>query len=121
MLVDMTKPSSEAIWLERVLAWRQDGRSAAHYCEDKPYHPSSLLSWSSRLGQEGKVQPLTTRRKRAFETVSSATFARIVARPTPQPSAAVVVAVGASRIEVAEGFDPGLLRSVVSALAGGGQ
>jgi hypothetical protein len=121
MLVDMTKPSSEAIWLERVLAWRQDGRSAAQYCEDQPYHPSSLLSWSSRLGQVGKVQPLTNRRKGAAKAAAATTFARIVARPAPQPSAAVVVAVGASRIEVTEGFDPGLLHAVVSALAGGGQ
>lgn len=119
MLVDMTKPSSEAMWLERVLAWRQDGRSAARYCEDKPYHPSSLLSWSSRLGQEGKVQPLINRR--ASRATPLVTFARVVARPTPQPSAAVVVAVGASRIEVTEGFDPGLLHAVVSALGGGGQ
>lgn len=121
MLVDMTKPSSEAIWLERVLAWRQDGRSAAQYCEDQPYHPSSLLSWSSRLGQEGKVQRLTKRRKGAAQAEAGATFARVVARPAPQPSAAVVVAVGASRIEVSEGFDPGLLHAVVRALAGGGQ
>lgn len=117
----MTKPSSEAVWLERVLAWRQDGRSAAQYCEDKPYHPSSLLSWSSRLGQEGKVQPLTNRRDRAAKKALPATFARVVTRANPQPTTAVVVAVGASRIEVAEGFDPGLLRAVVTALSGGGQ
>ena len=117
----MTKRSSEAIWLERVLAWRQDGRSAAQYCEDKPYHPSSLLSWSSRLGQEGKVQPLTRRRKHAGLSAAVATFARVVARPALPPTAAVVVAVGTSRIEVAEGFDPVLLRAVVDALVGGGQ
>lgn len=121
MLVDMTKPSNEAIWLERVLAWRQDGRSAARYCEDQPYHPSSLLSWSSRLGQEGKVQPLTTRRKGTAKAATAATFTRIVARPAPQPHAAVVVAVGASRIEVTDGFDPCLLQAVVHALTGGGQ
>jgi len=121
MLADMTKPSSEAIWLERVLAWRQDGRSAAQYCEDQPYHPSSLLSWSSRLGQQGKVHPLTHRRKGTAKSAPAATFARVVARPAPQPSAAVVVSIGASRIEVTEGFDPGLLKAVVTALAGGGQ
>jgi hypothetical protein len=114
------KPSNDAIWLERVLAWRQDGRSASRYCEDQPYHPSSLLLSSSRLGQrEGPAAEQST--KWAAKAATAAAFAGIVARPASQPHAAVVLAVGASRTQVTDGFDPCLLHAIVHALTGGGQ
>jgi hypothetical protein len=118
----MTKASSESIWLERVLAWRQSGCSAAQFCEDKAFHPSSLLSWSSRLGREGKVPALARGRRRGVQASETGlSFVRVVTRAAtaPQPSAAVVVAIGGSRIEVTSDFDPALLRAVVEALTVG--
>jgi hypothetical protein len=124
--------TDEDTWLERVVEWRRSGVSAAEFCEGKPYEVGALRTWSSRLGQEGKVErsALGRRRKSTSPSARSAvTFARVVsvAEPKVDESAVrcvdalggLVVAVGSTRIEIARGFDPDLLRSVVQALAAG--
>jgi hypothetical protein len=124
----------EKDWLERVLAWRASGVTAAEFCEGAPFDASSLRTWSSRLGREGKVprSPIGRRPKKA-EVAPSVRFARVVTRaaeaePGLVPVAfsgstsaapALAVVIGESRIEVCAGFDPSLLRAVVSALGGG--
>jgi hypothetical protein len=121
--------TSEDVWLERVVAWRKSGVSAAKFCEGTSYDASSLRTWSSRLGRAGKVarSPLGRRSKRTPR--SAVAFARVMTTPTrdrmnPTPLTAagrgsLVVSVGPTRIELAAGFDPELLRAVVSALAAG--
>ena len=122
--------TAEDVWLERVVAWRESGQSAAEFCKGESYDASSLRGWSSRLGREGKVgRSPRGRRPRKAPQRPSVAFARVVTSATPvlhrasKPSAAshtaLVVAIGATRIEVAPGFDPVLLRSVVQALAAG--
>lgn len=124
----------EAKWLERVVAWRASGMTAAEFCEGAPFDAGSLRTWSSRLGREGKVarSPIGRRPKRA-EGAKGVRFARVVtaaaqAEPRSGPEAlprspcaapSLSVVIGESRIEVGSDFDPSLLRAVVSALGGG--
>jgi hypothetical protein len=123
MVADMTKASAESVWLERVREWRQSEVSAARFCEDKPFHPASLLGWSSRLGREGKVSVQTGGRGRRRPPIETAgvEFARLLTYAPAQPSAALVVAVGLARIEVSPGFDAKLLCAVIEALKAGAQ
>jgi hypothetical protein len=123
----------EDIWLERVVAWRKSGLSAAEFCKGKSYEVAALRGWSSRLGRAGKVERSALGRRRQQGVVSPSasvlTFARVVSRSESterQPLAraaggdsTLTLAVGATRIEVARGFDPALLRSVVQALGAG--
>lgn len=122
--------TAEETWLERVVAWRKSVLSAAAFCEGKPFDATSLRGWSSRLGRAGKVSRSPRgRRPKSAPARSSVTFARVVTTPNPAPrrtatfatasGGVLVVAIGPMRIEVAPGFDPLLLRSVVAALAGG--
>lgn len=125
--------TAEETWVERVVAWRASGVSAAEYCKDKEYEVSALRTWSSRLGRAGKVprSPLGRQSRKPENRSKSAPsgFARVVTKAgaaqlcsainAPEPGGALVVVVGRVRMEVAAGFDPVLLRSVVAALAGG--
>lgn len=125
--------TSEETWVERIVAWRASGLSAAEYCKEQDYDTSALRMWSSRLGRAGKV-PRSPSGRRPRKTEQPAqpppvSFARVVTKaegaqlptvnePPAQPSALVVV-IGHARLEVAAGFDPVLLRSIVCALAAG--
>lgn len=115
--------TSESEWLERVVAWRKSGQSAARFCEGASYDASSLRTWSSRLGREGKVARAPLGRRSTRGRRAEASFARVVTCPERAPrsaaSATLVVAIGASRIEVGAGFDRELLRSLVAVLAEG--
>lgn len=97
--------------------------SAARFCTDKPFHPASLLGWSSRLSREGKVPALTggRGRRRLPTKTAGVEFARLLTYAPAQPSAALIVAVGSVHIEVSPGFDAKLLRAVVEALSAGAQ
>lgn len=127
-------------WLDRVLAWRASGLSAKAYCADKSYLAGTLLTWSSRLGRDGKVERSVAGRKARPRTPAShgtMRFVRVVgstrgtdaststtSTTTRDPSASMssphvmAIVIGSSRIEVRPGFDANLLRSVVSALGG---
>lgn len=43
----MTK--RDAVWAERVAAWKASGMGAVRFCEGKGYSSSSLAAWSRRL------------------------------------------------------------------------
>lgn len=119
------------MWLDRVVAWRTSGLSAVAFCEGKPFTVAALRGWSSRLGRAGKVERSQRgrRRKGIAQRTAAVTFARIVSAAeaaeveastcTAEPDTTLVVTVGDIRIEVARGFDPALLRSVVQALSAG--
>jgi hypothetical protein len=125
--------TTEETWTERVVAWRASGESAAEYCRDKEYNASAPRTWSSRLGRAGKVprSPLGRRPAKSAHRSKSfpSGFARVVTKTeaaqlcspinAAESGCALVVVVGRARLEVAVGFDPVLLRSVVAALAGG--
>jgi hypothetical protein len=121
--------ANEEVWLERVVAWRQSGQSAARFCEAQSYDAGSLRGWSSRLGREGKVARSALGRRAKHAQQSAVAFARVVTKAAHAPNAsplvaagrdALVVVIGPTRVEIAPGFDPELLRSVVAALATGG-
>jgi hypothetical protein len=119
-------------WLERVLAWRASGMTAAAYCVGKPFEVGALRAWSSRLGRAGiaprspggrgaRQAPVPAMRFARVTTQAKASSATASATPSAphSTSSAMVVAIGESRIEVPNGFDPSLLRVAVEALAGG--
>ena len=91
-----------AEWSERVRAWRESGRTAPAFAEGKGYSDKLLRWWASELARRARKEPRVR-------------FARVVRSP---PSAPLVVAVGAARVEVRTGFDRSLLRDVVDALGG---
>jgi len=108
--------STEALWSERVAAWRNSGESIAVFARGQDFSDSALRYWQARLSRLGKEE----RRPRIVPLVakSQAPSARaVVAAATP--SSDVVVEVGSARIRLSRGFDPEVLLSVVTALGGG--
>lgn len=100
----MKEKTTAAEWAERVRAWRESGQSATVFAEGKGYSGKLLGWWGGELARREKRKPRVQ-------------LARLV-RAAPS-SAAVMVAVGAARIEVRVGFDRALLREVVEVLGGG--
>ena len=50
------KPTTEAIWAERIEEWGRSGQSAAEFAEGKPF-TSGTLTWAAsqlRKGAQGK-------------------------------------------------------------------
>lgn len=101
----MTKTESK--WATRVRAWRTSGQAAARFAEGRGFEASTLRWWASRLGREVKEPPP------AFG--SRVRLVRVTRAPAAS-SEALVVSVGAARIEVRAGFDPELVRELVDAL-----
>jgi hypothetical protein len=100
-----TALSTEAVWRERVRAWRASGQTAAQYAHEHGLSVASLRTWSSRLQRAEPPQ-----------------FVQLVPRtpparaPTPEAPTLLLEIAGA-RLRVAPGFDPALLAEVVRALA----
>ena len=94
--------SSAAEWTERVAAWRASGQSASEFAAGKEYTEKLLRWWSSELSRREEKRPRVR-------------MARVVRASQKE---ALVIAVGAARIEVRAGFDRALLRDVVAALRG---
>ena len=100
--------TTEEIWHERVKAWRESGKSAPSFVEGKNFSASGLRYWASRVKKGAAPKP------------KGMTVARIV-RGSDEGEAIesrVMVEVTASGplIVVGRGFDPVLLREVVTAL-----
>jgi hypothetical protein len=82
--------------------WRKSGRTAADYAASRGYSMSTLLRWSAAHRTE--VEPVEPH------------FVRLQVESAGAPTGELVVEIGAARVRVAHGFDPGLLRAVVAAL-----
>jgi hypothetical protein len=111
-------PSSSSLRRERrgeaagralVAAWEASGLAQAAFARRRGVSAQRLSYWRLRLGQ--RVQAVTT---------SDAGFVEIpaAASATPPGSRVVVEVNGGVRVHVTRGFDPVLLRAVVSALTG---
>src|SRR5512140_2341199 len=99
---------TESKWSERVREWRSSGKTAEQFAEGRGFEPTTLRYWASRLGR-----PRTSASgPRATPRVSMVRVERAGAETAP----AVVIAIGAARIEVRAGFDRALLGEVVAAL-----
>lgn len=112
----ISSASTEALWLERVTAWRESGESIAVFARGHGFSDSALRYWVGRLSRPRKqagptrVVPLVPK--------SQATIARAVTAEAG-PSSDVVVEIGQARIRVSRGFDREVLLAVVTALGGG--
>lgn len=114
--------SSEAKWSERVKAWRESGESAHVFSADKGYAAASLKWWASRLRHPKSALPSTRSlaHRAAPERIA---MVRVIRRAEPRALSSAVVAslaveVSGVRIVVGAGFNPVLLREVVTALRG---
>lgn len=100
-----------AEWSERVSAWRASGQSAEEFAKaGGGYRAATLRWWASELAR--RSSPGKTRERRSRPTL---TMARVV-RPGTQVEDAIAIRVGSAVIAVHRGFDPQLLRDVMSAL-----
>jgi hypothetical protein len=114
MLARMT--ATQAKWAERVREWRASDKSAEEFAAEREFEGSTLRYWASRLKSDAEraLSPPTT-------------IARVVRRRSRKPRVEVAgapamvvdqldVVLGNARIVVRRGFDPELLRQVVTAL-----
>lgn len=98
-------------WSERVEQWRASGQKATEFAAGRGFQASTLRYWASELrrtpleGSEGESRPAGMR------------MARVVPARSTGPASSLVVTVGAAQVIVRTGFDRGLLREVVEALA----
>jgi hypothetical protein len=113
------KPSTEAVWAERIEEWGRSGQSAAEFAEGKPF-TSGTLAWAAsqlRQGARGKGKRReggpSAKRQRKIR------IAEVIRRPSKTPVAdSIVVEIGGAVISVRRGFDRTLLQDVVIALRG---
>lgn len=117
------KPKREQ-WTEaearRVLVeLRASGESIIHFARKRGFYPSRLYQWMNRLGERAKKKPLPHAR---FIPVTVAQPPR-PERPAegavprrPAAGARVTVEINGHLVHVERGFDPNLLRAVVTAL-----
>jgi len=95
-------------WKQQIEQWQQTGLSQAEYCRRNNLKHHQLAYW----------------RKRCLKTESAVSFAAVhledlldIPAPPNQSSLAVVID-NQFKVEIAAGFDPQLLRQVVTALRG---
>lgn len=97
----------EAAGRALVTAWQASGVPQAVFARRRGVSAQRLSYWRLRLGQRGKAV-----------AASDAGFVEIPSAASPAPSGAVIVETnGGVRVHVTRGFDPLVLRAVVSALA----
>ncbi len=103
---------TEVKWSERVRDWRSSGKTAEQFAEGRGFEPTTLRYWASRLGRSkaASAESHVTRRVRMVRVERAGREA--------STAPAIVIAIGAARIEVQAGFDRELLGEVVAALGG---
>ena len=86
--------AKRAEWLTRIAAWRASGKSAREFCQSREYSAQSLQWWSWHVGRG--TAPA------ASKVAPPVALARAVRKPVPAQSSvsAIVVHIGAARIEV---------------------
>jgi hypothetical protein len=100
--------ANRAQWTRTVAQWKKSGLTAEVFAEQQGLNVRSLQRWSSTL-------------QRASASVDRTAFARVIPidsgakRPT-EPAPVEVVLASGRVVRVGKGFDPGLLREVVTAL-----
>jgi transposase-like protein len=98
----MVRKKSKSEKRAEVEAWRASGISLVRFASERGYSRSALEKWAQAVREEDKA-------------LSAPRFVRLAAASMPS---ALVVEIGAARVRVEQGFDPGLLREVISALEG---
>ena len=114
------KPSTEAMWVERIEEWTRSGQSATEFAEGKPFTSGTLTWAASRLrnGARGSNKRRASRPRAGRQ--AKIQMAEVVRRPpTAATAESLVLEVGGAKILVKRGFDQMLLRDVMRALGGG--
>jgi hypothetical protein len=113
------KPSTEAMWVERIEEWTRSGQSATEFAEGKPFTSGTLTWAASRLrnGARGSSKRRASRPRAGRQ--AKIQMAEVVRR-SPRAAAveSLVLEVGGARVLVKRGFDRTLLRDVMLALRG---
>jgi hypothetical protein len=110
----ISSPSHEAMWAERVRAWRSSGETAVAFAEANGFTHSALRYWTKRLARPRKTAsapPIVALVRKPAVSTSTTTTVR-----AEEPE--LVVEVANARVRVGRGFDPALLGEVVRALGG---
>jgi len=118
-IVARMKPSTEAMWVERIEEWTRSGLSAAEFAEGKPFTSGTLTWAASRLRKEteGSSKKRKGRPRRAPKRKIQ--LAEVIRRPSRiGPIEKLVLEVSGARVFVERGFDRVLLRDIVLALRG---
>ena len=114
------KPSTEAMWVERIEEWTRSGQSATEFAAGKPFTSGTLTWAASRLrnGARGSSKRRASRPRAGRQ--AKIQMAEVVRRsPRATATESLVLEVGGARVLVKRGFDQMLLRDVVLALRGG--
>ena len=88
---------TESEWCELVAAWSESGKSAPVWCQENGVGYQSLLNWRKRFAEEPPA-------------LSVHSFCELV------DETGLTAEVGGVRLRLQRGFDPVLLRDIVSAL-----
>ena len=100
-------------WAERVRAWRESGATGEQFAKSIGCRVSALYSWKSKLARRSAKGVTAPRAE-----LPKITLARVLRREDSHREVCEV-RVGNAVIALRQGFDPLLLREIVSALAGG--
>ena len=113
------KPSTEAMWVERIEEWTRSGQSATEFAEGKPFTSGTLTWAASRLrnGARGSSKRRASRPRAGRQ--AKIQMAEVVRRsPRATATESLALEVGSARVLVKRGFDRSLLRDVMLALRG---
>ena len=100
--------ASRGQWQKRVAQWKKSGLTAERFAAQEGLKPGTLLWWSSRL-------------RRSVAEKAEVGFARLIpveeVPPQASESGALEIVLASGRVvRVRPGFDPALLRDVLSVL-----
>ncbi|OXM83269.1 IS66 family insertion sequence element accessory protein TnpA [Paenibacillus rigui] len=94
----------QALWAERIQAYQASGQTMKAWCTERNLTVHQLKYWLYKAQRQDQTAATTTFRPVTMTRQASATET-------------LQIQVGFARIDVRSGFEPGLLRDVVAALA----
>lgn len=118
----MAGVASEAIWRQRVAAWRTSGLRSESFCEAHDFSAALLRHWAWRLGLTRKRKPsvMATAARVAVvpiaRVVTLGKVADVVDRPADRSGTGIRFNVGRAVIDVQPGFDAATLAALVDVL-----
>ncbi|GGG20748.1 IS66 family insertion sequence element accessory protein TnpA [Paenibacillus aceti] len=94
----------QALWAERIQAYRASGQTMKAWCAEQNLTVHQLKYWLYKA-------------QRQDQAASATTFRPVTVTHQAAATESLQIQVGVARIDVRSGFEPGLLRDVVAALA----
>jgi transposase len=110
--------NKERLWRQRLQRWQRSGLTARAFCQREQLRESALYFWKREIARRDCEQPEqadTAPKHRARAARARFVPVTIAAAPTPTTTVEIVLRAGRT-VRVGPGFDPALLRAVVSAL-----